>query len=201
MLWTYLVRDKRRFLLEAYFRAYRELRNALDAAGQVYVLGKGPNNQVFQNLLEEYKTPNFKFQYYERLLELWNDRIFPQQLINRLKAQRSLTEAEAKSDLDKQHAITSGTDLQLESLRLRKKTVIDPYREALSSLFKGLVAAKNTVALWGRRIHHVAMSESVVLALSDTGDVYVFGGKGHWWDQIQPESNPTCNITSYHVLL
>ena len=70
----------------------------------------------------------------------------------------------------------------------RTKVIIDPYREAVVSPFKKLITARNTAALWGRRIHHVTMSESVVFALADTGEVYVFGGKNHWWDEIQPDS-------------
>ena len=57
LLWTFLIRDKRRYLLEAHFRAYRELRNALDAAGHVYVFGKGINNKkivIFEHTSNPY---------------------------------------------------------------------------------------------------------------------------------------------------
>lgn len=39
--------------------------------------------------------------------------------------------------------------------------------------FKDLNVAMNTAALWGRRIHHVAVSDSVIFALSDSGEVIV----------------------------
>ena len=188
MAWTFLVRDKRRFLLEAHFRAYRELRNALDAAGHVYVFGKGANKQFQSNTLEMIATQDFQFEHFERILELWTDRINPQQLVNRCKASRNMAESEARRDEDKAKQMGAVSGIELQSLKLKKKVVIDPYREALTSEFKKVITARNTAALWGRRVHHVAMSESVVLALADSGEVFVFGGKGHWWDEIQPDS-------------
>jgi len=190
MLWMFLVRDKRRFLLEAHFRAYRELRNALDAAGHVYVFGAGTNGQ-FQadaNTLTALATDKFKFQHFDRILELWTDRIHPQQLVNRLKGSRNMAEAEAKRDEDKAMQVAAETGAKLQSVNLKKKVVIDPYREAIASRFKKLHAARSTAALWGRRVHHLTMSESVMLALAESGEVFVFGGKNHWWDEIQPDS-------------
>jgi hypothetical protein len=64
---------------------------------------------------------------------------------------------------------------------LSKHVVIDPYMEALQSNFKTVKAAINTAALWARRIHHVAISESVIFALADTGEIYSWGGRGFWW--------------------
>lgn len=37
-------------------------------------------------------------------------------------------------------------------------------------------------------MHHVAVSESVMFALTDTGEVYTWGGQSHWWHEIQPDS-------------
>ena len=60
MVWTFLVREKKRFLNEAHFRAYRELRNALDAAGHVYVFGRGVNNQFFEKPIDEMNNMQMK---------------------------------------------------------------------------------------------------------------------------------------------
>ena len=46
----------------------------------------------------------------------------------------------------------------------------------------------NTAALWGKRIYQVAVSEGVIFALADTGEVYTWGGHSHWWHEIQPDS-------------
>ena len=87
-LWMFLVRDKKRFIQEAQFRSYRELRTALDAAGHVYVFGKGTNNQFDDLPAEEIKTSKFKFENFDRLSELWTDRVQPLQLINKYKSER-----------------------------------------------------------------------------------------------------------------
>ena len=192
-LWMFLVRDKKRFLQEAQFRAYRELRTALDASGHVYVFGKGTNNQFNDLTTEEIKTSKFKFEHFDRLTELWMDRVEPLQLINKYKSDRRKQKAEIKRDNAKKDALMeglSGTQVQINFTKAGKKSklVIDPYEEATTSLFHGLKVSKNTVALWGRRIHHVAVSESVVLALADTGECYYWGGKNQWWDAIQPDS-------------
>ena len=188
MLWTFLVRDKRRFLQEAHFRAYRELRTALDLAGHVYVFGRGANKQFQGNVADDMKTAQFKFEHFDRILELWTDRVMPKQLVNRLKAARNMAEAEAKRDEEKSKNVVAEGGAEMLSLKMRKKVIIDPYREARVSHFRNVVVARNTAALWGRRVHHVTMSESVVFAMADTGEVFVFGGKSHWWDEIQPDS-------------
>ena len=192
-LWMFLVRDKKRFIQEAQFRSYRELRTALDAAGHVYVFGKGTNNQFDDLPAEEIKTSKFKFENFDRLSELWTDRVQPLQLINKYKSERRKQQAEIKRDNAKTHAMvgeTSGTQAQLDFLQKTKKSklIIDPYEEAIGSLFQNLKISRNTVSLWGRRIHHVALSESVVLALADTGEVYCWGGTSQWWDVMQPDS-------------
>jgi hypothetical protein len=48
--------------------------------------------------------------------------------------------------------------------------VTDPYVEAQQSPFANLNVNMNTAALWGKRVHSVGVSESVIFALSDTGD-------------------------------
>jgi len=188
MLWTFLIRDKRRFIQEAHFRAYRELRTALDMAGHVYVFGRGANKQFHGNVADEMKTAQFKFEHFDRIMEIWTDRVVPKQLVNRLRAARNMAEAEAKRDEEKAKNVAAEEGVEMLSLKLRKKIIIDPYREARVSHFRNVVVARNTAALWGRRIHHVTMSESVVFAMADSGEVFVFGGKSHWWDEIQPDS-------------
>jgi alpha-tubulin suppressor-like RCC1 family protein len=61
------------------------------------------------------------------------------------------------------------------------QVVIDPYIEATQSAFLGLNVSLNTATLWGRRVHQVAVSENVLFALSDTGEVFTWGGNSYWW--------------------
>ena len=56
------------------------------------------------------------------------------------------------------------------------------------SPFLGLNVQTNTAALWGRRVHQVAVSDGVLFALADTGEVFTWGGHSHWWHEIQPDS-------------
>ena len=94
--WVMSVREKVKVLQKAGFRAYLELRNALDAAGHVYIFGGGTHNQFDMPEAKKLKTDRFNFENFERVLELWKDRVKPEQLITRLKLQRKVEEEEAK---------------------------------------------------------------------------------------------------------
>lgn len=183
--WILAVREKAKALQQAGFRAYNELRNAMDAAGHVYIFGGGTHKQfdMPETKSLKYQQSNFKFENFDRIVELWKDRVQPEQLITRLKLQRKTEEEDERRDMER------GTGMgALGAQNANKKVVIDPYKEALQSSFKGIKVAMNTAALWGRRIHHVAISESVLFALADTGEVYTLGGASFWWHEIQPDS-------------
>lgn len=123
---------------------------------------------------------------------MWLDRVFPQQLIVKNRSSRKAQEAQTKRDYIKSQAVRenmSGTDLRMVDTGVKNhEASIDPYDEALESYFHGIKVSKNTAALWGRRIHHVAISESVVFALADTGECFCWGGNNNWWDAIQSDS-------------
>lgn len=182
--WMLAVRDKKKILQQAHFRAYQELRSALDAAGHVYVFGGGYSNQFSQDVIEKLKSEHFHFQHFDRVVELWKDRVSPAQLVDRLKLIRKAQEQEDQRDEGRN--VSSIKD-ELGALE-RKKQLIDPYLEALQSKFMNLNVAWNTAALWGKRIHHVAVSESVIFALADTGELYCWGGNNFWWHEIQADS-------------
>lgn len=181
--WIMSVREKSKALKQAAFRAYQELRNALDAGGHVYIFGGGTHKQFDMPEIKKLKTDKFDFQFFERITELWKDRVKPQQMIDRLKLSRRTDEEDAKRDMDRNTSMGA-----LGAVAANRKVIIDPYQEALQSEFKGLNVAMNTAALWGKRIHHVALTESVLFALADTGEVYTLGGNSFWWHEIQPDS-------------
>lgn len=181
--WLLGVREKKRMLRSAYFRAYQELRSALDGTGQTYILGGGQFKQFGQAPNPKLGTNNFNFEYFEKVLELWRDRLKPEAVIERLKIIRRAEEQDEKRDAARKLGGLAGMGARNE-----KKVIIDPYKEALVSRFKGTTFQVNTAALWGRRIHHVAISENVLFALSDTGEVYTLGGNNYWWHEIQPDS-------------
>lgn len=182
--WMLAVRDKKKILQNAHFRSYQELRAAMDAAGHVYVFGNGTANQFCGVAAEKLKSPNYEFKHFDRVVELWKDRVSPQQLIDRLKLARKAQEQEENRDAGR--AVSTLKD-DLGAMAGKKK-IIDPYLEALQSKFIGVNCASNTAVLWGRRIHHIAVSESVIFALADTGEIYCWGGNNFWWHEIQADS-------------
>jgi Ca2+-binding EF-hand superfamily protein len=179
--WIFDCKDKRRFLKRADFRSYHELRSCLDAAGQVYVFGGGNSGQFANAPVDKLITGQYKFAEFDRVVDVWRDRVQPQQMIDRLKLQRRAEEQDDKRQLDKGNESLPGA-------ATAKHDRIDPYDEALGSAFVGLNVCLNTAALWGKRIHHVAISENVMFALSDLGEVYSWGGNSYWWHEIQADS-------------
>lgn len=182
--WVFSVKDKKRYLQRAQWRAYQELRSSLDAAGQVYVFGSGSHGQFSQLGVDSVKTSNgFQFEHYEKVISIWKDRVQPEQLVERLRLIRRAEQQEERRY--NVHAMNGGQEFGAITPKERR---IDPYEEALVSPFRGLNVATNTAFLWGRRIHHVAISENVIFAISDRGEIYTWGGQSHWWHEIQPDS-------------
>lgn len=178
--WMLAVKDKKRILRLAKFRAYQELRATLDAGGQVYVFGKGTHRQFDAPALNKLETKQFEVRFFESVVEMWKDRVRPQQLVDKLRLQKRAEEQEEKRDAERTLGALGKSQHQ--------KTLIDPYDEAVNSGFLGLSVAVNTAGIWGRRIHHVAVSDSVIFALADTGEVYTWGGNTFWWHELQPDS-------------
>jgi alpha-tubulin suppressor-like RCC1 family protein/Ca2+-binding EF-hand superfamily protein len=182
--WVFSVKDKKRYLQRAQWRAYQELRSGLDAAGQVYVFGTGSHQQFAQQGVDTVKThTGFKFEHYEKITSIWKDRVQPEQLVERLRLIRRAEQQE-----ERRYNIQNMTGGQGVGAITPKERKIDPYEEALVSPFRGLNVATNTAFLWGRRIHHVALSENVIFAVSDRGEIYTWGGQSFWWHEIQPDS-------------
>ena len=189
--WLLSAREKKKYLQKANWRAYQELKTALDSAGQVYILGSGVFSQFTAPPIEKMKSVNYNFQAFEKILELWKDRIQPEQLVDRLRVQRKSEDQEEERDAGRN--MTIGNDLgalgkDKADAKAAQDKIIDPYREALHSRFTGLNISMSTAAIWGKRIEKCACSENVIFALSDTGDIYSWGGNNHWWYEIQPDS-------------
>jgi alpha-tubulin suppressor-like RCC1 family protein/Ca2+-binding EF-hand superfamily protein len=182
--WILAVREKKKVLQKAAFRAYQELRNAMDAGGHVYAFGGGNYKQFESAPLQSMKTSKFDFQLFDRVLELWKDRVKPEQLIDKLKNIRKVEEEEEKRDLER----GEGGMGALGQISEGRAVIIDPYKEALISGFIGLNVSMNTASLWGRRVHHVAVTENVAFALAETGELFTWGGNSYWWHEIQPDS-------------
>jgi hypothetical protein len=96
--WILNIRESKKIIQKAEFRAYQELRSALDSAGHVYVLGSGAYGQFAAPGLPSMDTKRFKFEFFDKVLELWRDRVQPQQLIDRLGLARKHEQQEAERD-------------------------------------------------------------------------------------------------------
>lgn len=128
--WIMATRDKKKILQMAQFRSYYELRNSLDTGGHVYVFGLGSNNQFSAAACETMETKHFKFELFDKVLELWKDRIMPQQIIDRLHLQRKAQEQEEKRDAER----SLGGIADVGALSAKKENT-DPYKEALLSKY------------------------------------------------------------------
>ena len=189
--WLLSSREKRKYLQKAGFRAYQELRTALDSAGHLYVLGSGVKGQFATQMVEKFRTTKYNFLFSERVIELWKDRVRPEQLVDRLRAQRRAEQQDEEREASRN--VEGGNELgalgqDKADFKKARENMLDPYEEALRSRFHGLKVAMSTAALWGRRIDKCSCSESVIFALSDTGDIFSWGGNNHWWYEIQADS-------------
>jgi hypothetical protein len=48
---------------------------------------------------------------------------------------------------------------------------------------------RSSVALWGKRVSQVALSDGTAFALSELGEVFAWGGRSHWWHNLVPDSH------------
>ena len=187
--WLQSVREKRKYLTKAEWRACYELKQAMDCGGHVYCFGGGSNGQFFEEPPRKIGNDDFQFEKYEKLVELWKDRVKPEQLEARLAVdRRALFQEEARDDERTEMGGAIGGVTNINRAKKLRDCFIDPYQEAKASKFKGLNVGVNTVGLWGKRIHHITLSESVAFALTENGDVFCWGGNNYWWHEIQADS-------------
>ena len=189
--WLLAAKDKKKILQKADWRAYQELRLALDRAGHLYVIGSGVKGQFESPNVENLASEKYTFQLFERVVELWRDRVKPGQLTDRLRVERKSQEQEEQREAEQNVEGDNELGALGKEAADRKKalaSMIDPYKEACDSRFHGLNISMSTCALWGKRIDKCSCSENVIFALSDSGDVYSWGGNNHWWYDIQPDS-------------
>jgi len=182
--WILNVRDSKKMLQKAEIRAAHVLRNGMDAAGHVYVIGCGTYGQFSQASLEKLQTKQFSFQHFEKVLQMWRDRVRPEVVVDRLRAQKRADEQEEERDAERNLTGISKIAKEMK----KKNSIADPYEEALDSPFTGLRISDNTASLWGKRVYQVAVSENVIFALADTGEIFTWGGNQYWWHEIQPDS-------------
>jgi hypothetical protein len=113
------IRESKKIIQKAEFRAYQELRSALDSAGHVYVLGSGAYGQFAAPGLPSMDTKRFKFEFFDKVLELWRDRVQPQQLIDRLGLARKHEQQEAERDEGRNLSALGAVTKQMNQKKVR----------------------------------------------------------------------------------
>ncbi|KAJ8600173.1 hypothetical protein CTAYLR_001943 [Chrysophaeum taylorii] len=154
--WRAILEQKNVHIKKARRRAEIELTRALDAAGQLYVFGRGASRQF----AADRRSVNVVGR--SKISKLWTRRV------------------------------TAGEDdLKKGANTLDDKEAIDAdqLREELrDSPFRGLSVARNTDGLWGHRVTQCAVSDNVILALSDLGEMWSWGGVDHWWHRLEHDA-------------
>jgi hypothetical protein len=117
--WILNIRESKKIIQKAEFRAYQELRSALDSAGHVYVLGSGAYGQFAAPGLPSMDTKRFKFEFFDKVLELWRDRVQPQQLIDRLGLARKHEQQEAERDEGRNLSALGAVTKQMNQKKVR----------------------------------------------------------------------------------
>ncbi|CAM9366350.1 unnamed protein product, partial [Chrysoparadoxa australica] len=183
--WQALLKHKRKAYEKARKRSQVELKAALDAGGGVFLFGEGSFGEFSHTapatglMCEELTSV---------VTEMWTKRVKPKPA-----DKESIGSTGLNDEGDDANSASAGSSTMERSLHLTQplaccQDYYDPELDAATSPFTPLATGISTAALWGRRIHQVELSDGVAFALSDLGEMYTWGGKSHWWHEIQPES-------------
>ncbi len=154
-----LLRMRKKYTTKALRRSYIELCRALDAGGQVYVFGDGT--------MDQFRTVEHRsFNGIEPLLvDLWYERI-----------------GRCRQSMDINDTNHGGM--------LLSSCVRDKDSSSVSnSAFKNLNVQSNSVALWGRDVTGIAISDTAMMALYDDDTIVSWGGRGQWWHELESDSH------------
>ncbi|KAG3185138.1 hypothetical protein PC128_g13417 [Phytophthora cactorum] len=173
--------QRRELVTEARCLARVTLAEALDAAGHVYVFGKG----AYQRFDCEPKEPDFvDFMDYNIVRELWQQRVCPSTGSGPNTA--NLRFAGVKStDNEKNNSHSHSANIDKRPSPSRTKL------EASARAFASRQVSKATAFLWGKRVNHVACGAAIAYALTDAGEVFCWGGNKRQWKYFYDEDTAT----------
>lgn len=163
-----IAKERRDLVHEAQLLAQMLLADALDAAGQVYVFGKG----AFDRLDGQPFEPDFvDFMDYDLIRQLWMQRVRPDRT--------SSVVVDALSVLQQ--------SMEIQTIDLGKRSgsrfpSLPKVKLATSvEAFSGRQISLATAFLWGKRINSVAYGTAVTYALTDAGEAFCWGGNKRQW--------------------
>ncbi|KDO30231.1 hypothetical protein SPRG_19786 [Saprolegnia parasitica CBS 223.65] len=167
--WETIKERREKLLANAKRYADYVLGETLDAAGQVYVFGKGSFNR-FDGAPAE--RDFVECPYFSQLLALWTSRVRGAEAF----APKAPTSPEKK---------LGGWDSPKKRPPMIKTERIarDP-TQTQQLAFHNRVVAINTAWLWARRVKQVSCGASVAYALTDAGELYCWGGTRRTWDYV-----------------
>ncbi|EQC26992.1 hypothetical protein, variant [Saprolegnia diclina VS20] len=197
---------------KAMLRAQDELAAALDAAGQVYVLGTGQYDQFTgapatrdpllydgyksvsaiwcgiyctQSIVESTPVPSpEKIPFVRRRPENagWVDTSPP-------KLDRLLWQPKPKETVLETPDESSVSEIETDDELLTK--FLDDRQYVRSLRFQSIHPMPNTGWLWGRQVTHATITDSIAYAMTASGQIYCWGGQNKWWKGLAAETrNP-----------
>lgn len=191
-----IARERRNLVDEALILSRVVLGEALDAAGQVYMFGRGPFNSFDGDPIE----PDFvDFMEYEVVKELWKERVRPNSMtstpVESADPHASGTNDISEKTSDSGSKPATGSTPSTSTANSSKA----PSSAALQSLSRIAVAAAAqaftnrqvslvTAFLWGKRVKHIACGSVVAYAVTDSGEVFCWGGKQRKWQYFYDHS-------------
>ncbi|ETL26268.1 hypothetical protein L916_20046 [Phytophthora nicotianae] len=160
--------QRRELVTEARCLARVTLAEALDAAGQVYVFGKG----AYQRFDCEPKDPDFvDFMDYNVVREMWQQRVCPTGSTGVKLPDNQKENDHKKRDNDDKRVSPARSKLQ-----------------ASVRAFANRQVSKATAFLWGKRVNQVACGAAIAYALTDAGEVFCWGGNKRQWKYFYDEA-------------
>lgn len=174
-----IAKERRDLVAEAQLQAQMLLADAMDAAGHVYVFGKG----AFDRLDGDPIDPDFaEFMDYEVVRQLWQQRVRPDRttavVAEALSVLQDAANTSSKAgDTTNSHQSQSKASSAGSKFPSASKMKLATAVEA----FSGRQISLTTAFLWGRRVSHVACGSAVAYALTDAGEAFCWGGNKRQW--------------------
>ncbi|GLD92291.1 hypothetical protein PINS_up000824 [Pythium insidiosum] len=166
----------RRWLVEeATLLARVTLADALDGAGQVYVFGAGALSRFDGTPI---KPDVVDFMDYEVVQSLWRDRVQPSAELVESLEKAALANASRRAQNPRHKVRGRGEEDDSAMSRLSRTRIT---LHAAAKAFRQQRVSLTTAFLWGKRVRQVACGTTVILALSDTGEVFCWGGNKRQW--------------------
>lgn len=180
-----IAKERRDLVHEAQLLSQCLLAEAFDAAGQVYVFGKG----AFDRLDGEPVDPDFvEFMDYEMVKQLWRQRVRPDRS-SFVVADALKTVNDTKNALRQaggRGGVATGNQAQTDVSTPSIPSIQYPSHAKISiatatEAFSGRQISLATAFLWGKRISHVSCGLAVAYALTDSGEAFCWGGNKRQW--------------------